>query len=309
LKRVAYLHPIFLTSRVSDRVRNFFRSVKWTLGFNVIYSTHLTDDAKSADIVFIYAGVHGKELLSASLSLKSPKMVYLLTGAHSFKEQMMKPIAERADLLLVTYYHQFSLRFPKHKKKFVFFPLYFAPHSRYAKLKLQEKPILKCLLTGHKSPKLYPIRRKIIDATAKKSCYQKMIAVMRHPRWHDPSPMKKWEINACINKSYTEMLNKYFCSIATDSIYHYGLAKYFEIPAAGTLLLGVRTPDIDRAGLVPWAHYVPISNINAFSQIEAVLKESHVFFDIRKDGCSYIRNNHSVRNRIRQLRAMIEERL
>lgn len=309
MKKVAYLHPIFLTSRVSDRVRNFFRSMKRILDFNVIYSEHLTDDAKNADILFIYAGVHGKELLSESLNLKSPKIIYLLTGAHSFKEQMMKPIAERADLLLVTYFNHFSLRFPKHKKKFVFFPLYFAPHSRYTKLKLQEKPISKCLLTGHKSPKLYPIRRRIIDTIAKKPRYQKMISIMRHPRWHDPSSLKSWEIEACINKSYAETLNKYFCSIATDSIYHYGLAKYFEIPAAGSLLLGVRTPDIDRAGFVPWAHYIPISEVNMLAQIEAVLIEPHAFSDIRKIGCSYVRHNHSVRNRIRQLQALIEERL
>jgi len=309
MKKVAYLHPIFLNNKISDRVRNFFKSLKRSLGFDVIYSAHLTTEAKTADIVFIYAGVHGKELLSESLSLKSPKIIYLLTGAHSFKEQMMKPIAERASLLLVTYYHQFSLRFPKHKKKFVFFPLYFAPHSRYAKLKLQEKPILKCLLTGHKSPKLYPIRRRLIDTIAKKPRYQKMISVMRHPRWHDPSSLKNWEIEACINKSYAETLNKYFCSIATDSIYHYGLAKYFEIPAAGTLLLGVKTQDIDKAGFVAWEHYVPISKTNIFTQVEAVLNEPGCFGKIRKDGCSYVRANHSVRNRIRQLRGMIEERL
>ena len=87
MKKVAYLHPVFLTSKVSDRVKNFFRSMKQMLGFNIIYSEHLTDDAKNADILFIYAGVHGKELLSESLSLKSPKMIYLLTGAHSFKRQ------------------------------------------------------------------------------------------------------------------------------------------------------------------------------------------------------------------------------
>jgi len=309
LKRVAYLHPIFLTSRVSDRVRNFFRSVKRTLGFNVIYSAHLTDDAKNADILFIYAGVHGKELLSESLSLKLPKIIYLLTGAHSFKEQVMKPVAERADLLLVTYFNQFSLRFPKYKKRFVFFPLYFAPHNRYTKLRIQKNPINKCLMTGHKNAKLYPLRNQIINTIPKKSEYRRLFVVMRHPRWYDPSPLNRWEIKACINESYAMTLNKYFCSVATDSVYHYGLAKYFEIPAAGSLLLGVRTPDIDRAGLIPWAHYVPISKVNMFAQIEAVLIEPHAFSAIRKDGCSYVRNNHSVRNRVRQLRTLIEEHL
>jgi len=308
MKRVAYLHPIFLTSRVSDRVRNFFRSVKRTFGFNIIYSKHLTDDAKNADILFIYAGSDGKELLSESLSLKSPKIIYLLTGAHSFKEQMMKDLTERADLLLVTYYHQFSLRFPKYKKKFAFFPLYFAPHSRYAKLKLQEKPMMRCLLTGHRNPKIYPLRNWIAREITRKE-YKDIFRVMRHPRWHDPSPIKKWEINACINKSYAETLNKYFCSIATDSIYHYGLAKYFEIPAAGSLLLGVRTQDIDKAGFVAWEHYVPISKVNIFAQVEAVLNESGCFEKIRKDGCLFVRANHSVRNRIRQLQTLIEERL
>jgi len=308
MKKIAYLHPIFLNNKISDRVRNFFRSVKRTLGFNVIYSTHLTDDAKNADILLIYAAVHGKELLMESVNLKSPKIIYLLTGPHSFKEQIMKPVAERANLMLVTYINHFSSKFPKYKEKFIFFPLYFAPHSRYAKLKLQEKPMMRCLITGHRNPRIYPLRNWIAREITRKE-YKDIFRVMRHPRWHDPSPMKKWEINACINKSYAETLNKYFCSIATDLIYHYGVAKYFEIPAAGTLLLGIKTQDIDKAGFVAWEHYVPISKANIFTQVEAVLNEPGCFEKIRKDGCLYVRTNHSVRNRVRQLRTMIEERL
>jgi len=309
MKKVAYLHPIFLNNKISDRVRNFFKSLKRSLGFDVIYSAHLTDDIKSADIIFIYAGVHGKELLSESLNLKSKKIIYLLTGAHSFKEQMMKALAERADLLLVTYYYQFSTRFATHKDKFIFFPLYFAPHSRYTELKIQEKPIKKCLITGHRSAKLYPLRNRLITTISKQKKYQKIIAVMRHPRWQRSEPLRDWELPACINKSYAETLNKYVCSIATDSIYHYGLAKYFEIPAAGTLLLAVKTDDIDRAGLVAWEHYVPVSDATALYQIEAVLENPSVFAKIRRDGCSFVRANHSVRNRIRQLKTLIEEHL
>jgi len=309
MKKVAYLHPMFLNRKVSDRVRNFFKSLKRSLDFDVIYSVHLTDDAKSADIVFIYAGVHGKELLSESLSLKSKKIVYLLTGAHSFKEQMMKALTEKADLLLVTYYYQFSVRFPRLKESFVFFPLYFAPHSRYVNLKVQEKPVMKCLITGHRNPKLYPLRDRVIATVSKQKKYQKMVAVMRHPRWQRSEPLREWELSACINESYAQTLNKYFCSVATDSIYHYGLAKYFEIPAAGSLLLAVKTDDIDRAGLVAWEHYVPVSDATILHQIEAVLENPSAFDRIRRDGCRHVRANHSVRNRIRQLRALIEERL
>jgi len=166
---------------------------------------------------------------------------------------------------------------------------------------------MKCLLTGHRNPKLYPLRHKIIKSLEASAKTRRLIEAMRHPRWTRPTPLKPWEVPPALNDSYAKKLNHYFCSIATDSIYHYGLAKYFEIPAAGCLLLGVRTPDIDEAGLTPWEHYVPISELNALAQVEAVFENPDAFSKIRKQGCAYVRQNHSVKNRIKQLRSLMRE--
>ncbi len=85
------------------------------------------------------------------------------------------------------------------------------------------------------------------------------------------------------------------------------LAKYFEISAAGALLLAEQTIDSDSVGLVPGVHYVPVHEGNVVAQVKECIREPEKFEDIRLAGALYVRSHHSVRNRVEQLKEMIDE--
>jgi len=164
MKKIICAPSIFNTNKkLSDRINHFFIAMQEAYGYKTIYSDHILAEAKTADLLFIYAGYHGHQLLKESVHLTQPKITYYLTGPHSFTQDLMRTVAERADLIIVTYLHAFRQRFPQ-LKKIKFLPLYFAPHSRYVTLKQRKRPKMKCLLTGHRNPKLYPLRHKIIKS-------------------------------------------------------------------------------------------------------------------------------------------------
>lgn len=308
MKKLIYAPKIFTTNHcLSDRVNHFFIGLERKYGFETIYSDSLTDRTAGASLILIYAGYHGHQLLRESVKLiRQIKIIYLLTGPHSFSMNLIAPVIERGDLILITYREFFSKRFPNFMTKVNFFPLYFAPHERYAKLNWNRKPIMKCLLTGHANPDLYPLRDYLLGKLKENSGLGRIMEAMRHPRWGIKKPLASYEIPSALNEAYALVLNRYYCSIATDSRYQYGLAKYFEIPAAGCLLLGKKTPDIDLAGLIPWKHYVPIDKRNCISQLRFCLADPRAFNFIRKAGRDFVRMNHSVRNRVKEFGQFLE---
>jgi len=110
-----------------------------------------------------------------------------------------------------------------------------------------------------------------------------------------------------LNETYARRLNDFACSIATASIYRYGLAKYFEIPAAGCLLLAERTADAYAAGLRAHRHYIPISQANLAKQILRCASAPELYRETRDEGTAYVRENHSLRNRMTELTEILEE--
>jgi hypothetical protein len=90
----------------------------------------------------------------------------------------------------------------------------------------------------------------------------------------------------------------------TDALtYRYVVAKYFEIPATGALLLAddaVSEP-LGELGFQKYAHYIPVLDENLESQIKFVLeKRNHREVDaIRKRGQQLVLSRHKTRDRAR----------
>jgi hypothetical protein len=309
MKKLIYAPAIFNTNgSLSDRINNLFLEFEKTLGFKTIYSDLMTEEAREASLILVYAGYHGHRLLRGSLRIpKRTKIIYLLTGPHSFNLNLINQVIERGDLNLITYEDFFLKRFPHLKNKVEFFPLYFAPYERYAKLKWKRNPIMMCLLTGHTNPRLYPLRYWLRSELSKSRILQKYIVFARHPRWGGmTAKTSSFEVGPFLNEDYAKILNEYYCSIATDSIYRYGLAKYYEIPAAGCLLLATQSPDIDKVGFKPWKHYIRINKSNVIRVIKRILSYPENFDFIRQGGRDFVMENHSARNRVAELEELME---
>lgn len=298
-----------LGASYTDSFKNLFDSMK-PFGFKTLYVTRMPNVLIHGDKIIIFAGAHGKELLIESASLhRAIKVVFYLGGAHVFmrNKHRYSEAMERADLILSGCNALFRKIWPEYQDKFVFFPNFFAPHERYSKLKLPEKPIMQCLLVGNTGAYTYPLRSIINKEIHKNNGLHDMTAVLLHPRWwKGQGPIKRWELAPASAEKYADYLNGYCCTLATASRYRYALMKYFEVPAAGGLLLANDVPDVRAAGLQADKHFVSINKKNFIEKIKDCVTNLDKYKEMRKEAMSYVRENHSIDNRLWQLYQLLE---
>jgi hypothetical protein len=128
------------------------------------------------------------------------------------------------------------------------------------------------------------------------------IAHLDHPGYlrsydHDES--------AEVGRGYAENINRHRAGFTDSLVYKYVVAKYFEIPATGALLLAddaVRRP-LGALGFTANEHYLPVSKENLEERVRYVLDESnHKELDaIRRRGQELIRAKHKTSDRARQI--------
>jgi len=268
----------------------FFYAMRDTFGFELKYADEVDVDSDT-DIVFMF-GVpyHNRPNLIPGL-LDLDKKIKLVMwpgdiqcyGNKLCLENKIK-VFKRCDLIVSPSYEYFAKLYPQFLPKYKFMPKFFSPHERYINLQFNENPKMRCLLSGAKNPKVYPLRVFI-----KNNC----LGVDYKPARYR-------------GDSYAKLLNSYFCGVATSSIFNYAVAKYFEIPAAGSLLLADETNDLKRAGFVSHRHYVPITKANVLNTISQCLKDPEKYNSIRREGMEFVRKNHSVNNRMEWLKKVFD---
>jgi hypothetical protein len=150
------------------------------------------------------------------------------------------------------------------------------------KFSFNDDPKMRCLLSGAVNSKIYPLRSFVKKQSNNIDC-------------------KK-----AIGDKYAELLNSYFCCVTSCSIFNYVLAKHLEIPSTGSLLLTNETSDLKRAGFISNYHYVPVTKKNVIAKISHCLKKPNKYKHIRKQGMEFVRKNHSVVNRIEQLKRIFD---
>ena len=319
LKRIAFIPTIFksLRSVLTDRFAIFFKRIEEKFGFKIVFCDSIGQIPDDLETVLVFAGPHGKQLMLDMTSIPTQiKVIMYLSGSHCFPHtnKIIINALERCDKVICGEFQSFEERWSQYLDKFIFFPSCFAPHERYAGLKYNESPVMKCLFSGCNKAKHYPMRHYLKGQIFGDSELQKLVDTIRHPRWvkidpdtEEPRPLNEWEIEVPMGDAYAKCLNKYFCSIATSSTHNYAVAKYFEIPAVGTLLLANITPDVEKTGLIAGKHYVPITQKNIVSQIKDCLNKPEKYEEIRRNGMEYVRKNHSVNNRIEQFKEILEK--
>uniref|UniRef100_A0A6M3K9H7 Putative glycosyltransferase n=1 Tax=viral metagenome TaxID=1070528 RepID=A0A6M3K9H7_9ZZZZ len=195
-------------------------------------------------------------------------------------------VFERCDLLISGAYEQFENLYPQFWHKYVFSPLFFGPHDRYTSISFNNNPIMRCLLSGSMNPEVYPLRVAIKNAHMNEIDYKPTLYVR--------------------GDRYAKMLNSYFCCATCGSIFNSPIAKYFEIPAAGSLLIANETNDLIKVGFIPNVHYVPITKHNFTTVISQCLKNPSAYETIRKTGMGFVREKHGLPNRIEQLKRIFD---
>ena len=105
-----------------------------------------------------------------------------------------------------------------------------------------------------------------------------------------------------IGRGYvTLMINRHRAAFTDSSIYRYTVAKHFEIPAAGALLLADRAVagPLEQLGFVAGEHYLATSDEDMEDLVRYVLNESNAteIEGIRRRSQSLVWERHKTSDR------------
>ncbi len=185
----------------------------------------------------------------------------------------------RYDILLGPYYYLFRKWYPQHLNKYIYFPNYFGPYETFANLSINPTPKMRCLMIGARYPTY--VRRNYV--------FKKSRTMPENGFVDDAFRIPP--------EKYPKYINNYFCALALPGVLDMPIAKYFEIPAAGSLLLATEVKEIITCGFRAGIHYVPVTKDNVFDQIKQVITHPDNYIEMRDRCTKFVRENHSNLNR------------
>lgn len=296
--KIIYL-PTFYLTRHTDNYKFLFTKMQDEMGFDIVY----TDDPKipkNSDIIISYAIPHWNFKsypIEPFVDLpRRIKLIVWMRDLQTFGDPICTGRAmemfERADLILHFAKQQFSEMYPQFVHKSIYVPQWFASYARYD-LPANNKPIMKCLLSGEYSGKCYPLRSYVT-----KNANPELIDTIRGG---------KFAGGKLTGDEYAKLLHSYFACLATGLIFKYAVAKYVEIPAAGSLLLAETLNDSLEMGFEPWVHYVPVSADTVLSQIAECLESSEKYRQIARQGKEFVWRKHGLGNRFELMRQILAD--
>ncbi|HKP71409.1 MAG TPA: glycosyltransferase, partial [Pyrinomonadaceae bacterium] len=163
-------------------------------------------------------------------------------------------------------------------------------------IKFNRKAENAILLSGAVN-KHYPLRQQL-KALFDRGAYP--IAYRPHPGYHCGYDYKRDE---SVGREYARTINRYRVGFTDCLKYKYLVAKYFEIPATGALLLAESKVGgaFERLGFVEDEHYISVSPDDLEEKIRFVLDEgNHKQLDrIRRRAQKLVRERHQTSDRAR----------
>jgi len=289
-----------------------FEKIKEKLGFDILYVNKLKVPS-DIDVVITHAvpqRTYGNALMGLAALDKNVKLIGYLHDLHPFDDEgyreRMIEMLNRYDVVLTDREELLKKYYPKYSDKIVFFPNFFAPHTRYANFEFNEKPILKCLLSGfsdkREGSQIYPLRSFIFNNIDRSKA-----VIIPHPGPASSREEMLADKRYYIGDRYAKKLHSYFCCLATSSKFDIMLVRYPEIPATGSLLIANEVNDLKKAGFVSGEHYISITKKNALEVIYECLDNPDKYIKIRKNGMEFVRRNHGINNRFKQFKKILKE--
>jgi hypothetical protein len=197
------------------------------------------------------------------------------------------------DAVLATYAYAFESFFPDlaREKEVVWVPHAASPDFL---IQLNERPLNAVLLSGAVN-QYYPLRQRL-KALHERS--PERVAYLPHPGYHCGYD---YERDARVGRGYARTLHRHRACFTDSLKYGYVVAKYFEIPATGALLLADRSvgEHLTKLGFVEGVHYLPVSGEDMEEKVEFVLDEANhaALDDIRRAGQALVWERHKTADR------------
>jgi hypothetical protein len=218
---------------------------------------------------------------------------------HWFTENMRRSkLAAFAmcDLVISPYAYLWSDFYPElsHAK------LAWVPHAASPDflVDFNERPENSIFLSGEIN-EYYPLRQQM-KALAQQRLYP--IVYHSHPGYHCSYDYRR---NQNIGTGFARKINRHRAAFTDSLKFGYVVAKYFEIPATGALLLADDkvAPQLRELGFEENVHYVPVAAENLEEQVRFVLdpKNHGALDEVRRNGQKLVRARHRTSDRARQI--------
>lgn len=124
---------------------------------------------------------------------------------------------------------------------------------------LAASPRLKCLLAGA-AGRSYPLRQRVLNDVPRQ-----FVTRLPHPGYWRPEYG-----TACVGRHYLDCLHQHLCAFTCGSVYGCVVAKYFEIPYSGALLIAEDLPELSDLGFTAGTHFVAVDHR---SDLPGVIRE------------------------------------
>ncbi len=266
--------------------------------YTIIHTDDFTDTSYDVVIVLKSPNKGALELMKGVKTLpKTTKVVLYLTDLHDQSEIVnrvintgdtpfnisMREMCARANLILCPYKYTFLYKFGEFKHKLQFFPHFVDEELQFIPKVKQSK----CLISGATCPKVYPLRTKLA-ANARKHPYNKDFSLLVHPGY-----FKKVDKNQTVGVEFLKCISGFICAVSTPSIFNYVVAKYFEIPAAGTILVAKTSPDLLELGFEDGINFIEVNDKNALDKIKHILYNRQKYEQVRLAGQELIKTRYT----------------
>jgi len=258
--------------------------------WDTIENKMVTQYGRSPDVILF---VECQDILNSlghrGRSFRHTKLVTFNDDLHQKNKERveLKNSLLIADKQLMCYAYNFNFFYPE---LYLLKPIWI-PHSfgkQFESIPFNNNPETKVLLSGACSEYYYPLRYLIQKKIERGDS---RIEYLEHPGY------------AAIEgeRTYAQKLNNYLICIGTGSKLHYSVAKIFEIPSIGSLLLldTEMIPIMNQLGFIKDKHYVSFNKNNFDTVVDSLLDERNRLQvdQIRKQGYEFVRKFHSYKNR------------
>jgi hypothetical protein len=218
--------------------------------------------------------------------------LHLLWGKESMRDAKLLAFAG-CDRILASYAYIFHEFYPELRGRST--PVWI-PHSASPDFALpfNDHPENRILLSGAGGPH-YPLRGRVKDLQ-EAGTYP--IEHRHHPGYAEGYD---YDGDSRVGVGYAKTIHRYKVGFTDASIFRYAVAKYFEIPATGSLLLAgdsVREP-LAELGFIENVHYIPVCKEDLERKIEYVLDPNNddEIHAIRRRGQELVLSRHRTRDR------------
>jgi len=234
--------------------------------------------------------------ISGLSELKVPYAIFMNDLHYDIDLRSELIAGENIKYIFAPYRDAFFQWYPEFKERLIWLP----HHINTAIFRDYHLPAsIDYLMMGALSEDVYPLRFKIYETMKE---YDNFV-YHPHPGYRNFSSDEE----VLVRERYARELNRAKIFLTCDSLFHYPVTKYFEVPACNTLLMASTSSEIQDLGFIPGVNFVAINENDFEEKARYYLAHEQERLEIASKGYEMVRGRHSTADRTAELINRLEE--